>query len=127
MVRSKSTKYITYGAVYILLSVVAFFMLFPFLFMFMTSFKETKDVFNYPPRLLPYAKEVVEVDGEELPLYSIEVDGQPREFVLMESGIKVGVYAAPDNLEVEVERSTKEIRPTGGFMNTQKVVIDGEE
>ncbi|MGB0386269.1 MAG: carbohydrate ABC transporter permease [Ardenticatenaceae bacterium] len=128
MGRSKSfSKYITYGAVYILLSVVAFFMLFPFLFMFMTSFKEAKDVFNYPPRLLPYAKEVIEVDGESLPLYSIEVDGVPREFVLMESGIKVGVYAEPSNLEVEVERSTKEVRPTGGFMNTQKVTIDGEE
>ncbi len=128
MGRSKGfSKYLTYGAVYILLSVVAFFMLFPFLFMFMTSFKDAKDVFNYPPRLLPYAKEVVEVDGESLPLYSIEVEGEPREFVLMESGIKVGVYAPPDNLEVEVERSTKEVRPTGGFMNTQKITIDGEE
>ncbi len=127
MVGSRPRKYLTYGAAYLLLSVVAFFMIFPFLFMFLTSLKESKDVFNYPPRLLPYSKETVEVEGEAVPLYRIEVGGEPRQMALVESNIKIGVYQDPTNPERVVERSTKGVKPTGGFMEPQTISINGEE
>lgn len=128
MSRSKAIRYVGYGAVYLLLSTVAFLMLFPFLFMFLTSFKEAKDVFNYPPRLLPYKQETVVVNGEEVPLYHVTpADGVRRPFVLVESGIEVGLYSPPDKPEQVVERLAKDVRPTGGFMNPQTVTINGEE
>jgi ABC-type glycerol-3-phosphate transport system permease component len=123
MSNRKLTQYFQWGIVYILLSVVAFFILFPFLFMFFTSFKDSKDVFNYPPRLLPYTAESVVYDGEEVPLYIIE----GKEYALVNDRIEIGIYSDPNNPDVTVERPQREVRPTGGFMNPQTVVIDGEE
>jgi ABC-type glycerol-3-phosphate transport system permease component len=123
MSNRKLTQYFQWGIVYILLSVVAFFILFPFLFMFFTSFKDSKDVFNYPPRLLPYTAESVVYDGEEVPLYLIE----GREYALVNDRIEIGIYSDPNNPDVTVERPQREVRPTGGFMDPQTLVIDGEE
>jgi multiple sugar transport system permease protein len=39
--------------VYAVLSVIAFIMLVPFLWMLSTSFKEPQDIFTYPPELIP--------------------------------------------------------------------------
>ena len=41
--------------VYVVLSVSAIAMLFPFLVMLFTSFKVVQDTFRYPPTLLPHA------------------------------------------------------------------------
>ena len=53
-------------AVYGFLGFFALIMLFPFVFMLTTSFKEPKDTFRYPPRLLP--REPVTVAPETLGL-----------------------------------------------------------
>lgn len=86
---------------YIILIVFAVVMLFPFLFMLFTSFKVPKDTFNYPPRMLPYEPQVVEVEGyeEPLPAYHIERNGEELEFVLIEKNIKAGVFAIESDLE----------------------------
>jgi ABC-type glycerol-3-phosphate transport system permease component len=123
MSNRKLTQYFQWGIVYILLSVVAFFILFPFLFMFFTSFKDSKDVFNYPPRLLPYTAESIVYEGEEVPLYLIE----DKQYALVNDRIEIGIYSDPNNPDVTVERPQREVRPTGGFMDPQTVVIDGEE
>ena len=120
-------------AIYGVLAFFAFVMLFPFVFMLATSFKEPKDTFRFPPRLLPraaitIAPSEIGLEGEEpLPLYTLEVDGQPRQMALVEGGIKVGVYAPPDNLEQTYERRPTEVEPVGGFVNQEKVTINGEE
>lgn len=120
-------------AIYGALAFFAFVMLFPFIFMLATSFKEPKDTFRFPPRLLP--REAITImpgelglEGDEpLPLYTIEVDGQPRQMALVEGGIKVGVYARPDNLEQTYERRPTEVDPVGGFVNQEKITVDGKE
>ena len=38
-----------------------------------------------------------------MPLYNIEVDGAPRQMALIEEGIRVGIFAPPDNLEQTYE------------------------
>ncbi len=124
---SSARRYAEYSLVYLLLGSVAFFMIFPFLYMFLTSLKNSKDVFNYPPRLLPYTQETVQAGGEEAPLFLMEVEGQRRQMALVERGVKIGVYADPNDLSNEVERQNNEVRPTGGFMDPQTVVINGEE
>jgi multiple sugar transport system permease protein len=52
-------------------------MLFPFIFMFSTSFKYQKDTFRYPPRLIPHIGVNTTVEGEEepKPLYYVNVKG----------------------------------------------------
>jgi ABC-type glycerol-3-phosphate transport system permease component len=125
--QQKSMTLVRNGVVYVLLSVIAFFMIFPFLFMFSTSLKEPEDVFNYPPRLLPRQAETVEVEGEPQPLYYVTYEGAEQQFALVERGLRVGVYVDPNNPDVRVERSQSDVRPTGGFMNPETVTIDGEE
>lgn len=117
------------SAVYLVLLVFAFFMLFPFLFMLGTSFKTPKDTFNYPPRLLPRDAVTIEVAGEEepLPLYFVEIDGQQEEFALIQEGVRIGVFASPDNLDETFERPITDATAVGGFVNQEKIEINGEE
>lgn len=120
-------------AIYVVLIGFAFVMLFPFLFMLTTSFKEPKDTFRYPPKLLPRQAVTIEPEalglepGDPLPLYNIEVDGETRQMALLESGIRVGVFAPPDNLEQTYERRPTEVEPVGGFVNQQRVTIGDQE
>lgn len=115
--------------VYFILTFFAFIMLFPFFYMLSTSFKIPSDTFRYPPRMLPRDPITMQVDGydEPLPLYFVDVDGVQKEYALVRSNIKVGTYAPVDNPAAVVDRFISEVKPTGGVMNQQKVVVNGEE
>jgi multiple sugar transport system permease protein len=102
-------------------------MLFPFLVMLFTSFKEVGDTFRYPPRLLPRRQAYASVAGydELLPLYQVEVDGQRRSYVLVESNVPAGRFVDPDDPAPEGEELVlplEQVAPTG-----EEVVIRGEE
>ncbi len=97
-------------------------MLFPFLVVAFGSLKESSDIFRFPPRLLPYSQDTVEIDGEDQGLYVI--DGIER--VLLET-ITVGLYAPPDALEDTVVVPTADTERRGGFLDAETVEIDGEE
>lgn len=85
--------------VYILLTTVAFFMLFPFLYMFFTSLKTADDVFRAPPRLLPYTNLTTEYEGEAVPLYRLEVDGQQRDMMLVDDSVRFGFFTTEDGAD----------------------------
>jgi multiple sugar transport system permease protein len=123
------TDYLANGAAYVILTVFAFFMLFPFLFMFTTSLKEPQDTFRYPPKLLPRQGLTTPVAGfdDPLPLYYVDYEGQQRQFALAQDNIKIGVYADPNNPDVTYERELKQVKPTGGFMDQQTITLNGEE
>lgn len=122
-------RFLSNFAIYFVLTLFAFVMLFPFLYMLSTSFKLPADTFRYPPRMLPRDPVQITVAGydEPLPLYYVEVDGQQKEYALAKSNIKVGMYAPVDNLEATVERYLTDVKPTGGAMNPQTVTVNGEE
>jgi ABC-type glycerol-3-phosphate transport system permease component len=120
-------NFVKYFAIYSALLIFAFLMLFPFIFMMTTSLKDPKDTFNYPPRLLPREAVMVEVEGEMLPLYEVLFNGEERQFALAQSGIRIGVYAEPDNLEQTYELPMQEADPKGGFVNQEKIVLEGTE
>lgn len=122
-------RFLSNFAIYFVLTLFAFVMLFPFLYMLSTSFKIPSDTFRYPPRMLPRDPILITVGGyeEPLPLYYVDVDGEQKEYALAKSNIKVGQYAPADNLEATVERYLSEVKPTGGAMNPQTVTINGEE
>ena len=112
------------AAVYVVLTLFAVLMLFPFAYMIATSLKEPADTFRYPPRLLPRAPVTTTVAGYEgeLPLYYVEIDGEQKEYALVESGIRVGRYAPVDDLEAVVTRPQTLATPT-----EQTITINGEE
>jgi multiple sugar transport system permease protein len=120
---------VKYIAAYTILIIFGFLMIFPFLVMLFTSFKVPADTFSYPPRLFPREQVTTTVEGfdEPLPLYNIEVDGEERQLALARSGIRVGVYAEPDNLDLTYERPLSEVKPTGGAMNQATTTVNGEE
>ena len=86
-------------AVYAILTFFALVMIFPFLVMLFTSFKQVEDTYRFPPRLLPKVPVSAEVEGfdEPLPLYIVEDADGRHEYVLIERSVRVGDYAAPDN------------------------------
>ncbi|MDJ0753422.1 MAG: carbohydrate ABC transporter permease [Ardenticatenaceae bacterium] len=130
MIKSYSfSQFLKNSAVYLILSVFAFFMLFPFLFMLATSFKTPKDTFNYPPRLLPRDAVTIELEGQEepVPLYFVDYEGQQEEFALVQEGVRIGVFASPDNLDETFDRPITEATAVGGFVNQEKIEINGEE
>ena len=125
----KVRKYIGHSAVYAILTFFALIMLFPFLVMLFTSFKQVEDTYRFPPRLLPKVPVNMEIEGfdEPLPLYIVEDEAGRHEYVLIERSVRVGEYAPVDNLEALVQRELDLVTPTGGEENPQTVVVNGEE
>jgi len=116
-------------AIYGLLTIMALVMIFPFLVMIFTSLKVPADTFSYPPRLLPQEQLTVVMPAvdEPAPLFNIEVDGAKRQLALVQDNIRVGIYADPNALEVTYQLPVREVKPTGGFMDQQTTLVDGEE
>lgn len=119
---SKRRRRLERVGLYVGLSAFGMLMLFPFLVVAFGSLKESSDIFRFPPRLLPYSQDTVDVDGEELGLFLIE--GTER--VLLET-ISVGVFAPLDDLEAEFTAPSDAAERRGGFMDTETVEVEGEE
>ncbi len=119
--------------IYALLIGFALFMLFPFIYMISTSLKTSNDVFNYPPRLLPYSPELIEVDGEEAPLYQLEVDGKLREMVLTDESTRFGFFTTEELLNVDSVRDSEILYeiPFDDAIETEEILTlnnsEGEE
>ncbi|CAG0931037.1 L-arabinose transport system permease protein AraQ [Thermoflexales bacterium] len=121
-------RFIRATLIYAVLISVALFMLFPFIYMLTTSLKEPKDTFVYPPRLLPRQDVAASIEGQPdpLPLYEVQVDGQTRQYALVESNIRVGIYADPSKPAQTYERRLTDVSPTGGAENQQTVMVEGQ-
>lgn len=121
-------RFIRATLIYAVLISVALFMLFPFIYMLTTSLKEPKDTFVYPPRLLPREDVAASVEGQSdpLPLYEVQVDGQTRQYALVESNIRVGIYAEPGKPDQTYERRLTDVSPTGGAENQQTITVEGQ-
>jgi ABC-type glycerol-3-phosphate transport system permease component len=92
---------------YIILSTVAFLMLFPFTYMMMTSLKDATDVFNFPPRLLPFSPQTREVAGQQVPIYRLTVDGTERDMILVEDQrVNFGFFTTEDRVNITGPRSS---------------------
>jgi alpha-1,4-digalacturonate transport system permease protein len=66
------TDILTYG--YLFLGVIIMFG--PIVWLVLSSFKSSAEVVKFPPRLLPYRQETVEIEGydEPLPLYEVQLE-----------------------------------------------------
>jgi multiple sugar transport system permease protein len=123
----QTQKYLSFAGAYAVLIVFGFLILFPFLFMFFTSFKAADEVFRSPPRLLPYTADRVEIEGEQFPLYRVETDRGAETLALIDDGPPVVTFASVDDPSRTFERAPRDAKPVGGFTNQESAVIDGEE
>jgi multiple sugar transport system permease protein len=103
--------------VYIILTIAALLMLFPFFYMVFTSLKTSTDVFHSPPRLLPFSPVTVVFDGEELPLYEVSINGQTLLMVDSGENVRFGFYTTADRINVDSPRDSDIIAQ----------VVDGDE
>lgn len=114
-----------YAGAYAVLFVFGFLILFPFLFMLFTSFKAPDDIFRSPPRLLPYRTQTATVNGAEVPLYNVEVEGRREQLALVDEGALVVTFASVDNPSQTFERAPREAKPVGGFTKQEEITVDG--
>lgn len=93
---------------YLLLTGFAFLMLFPFTYMMLTSFKDSTDVFHFPPRLLPYTAQTQVFNGNSVPVYRFVIDGVNRDLILAEGEkLNFGFFTTEDKVDAESPRSSE--------------------
>ena len=96
-----------------LINLVGLFFLVPFLWMLITAFKSNADVFHTPPRWLPYDNLLVEVNGEQLPLYNVQTETGTKQLAAVKIIEGVGTFVDPANpgqvLEYEIQQGETKI------------------
>jgi multiple sugar transport system permease protein len=96
-----------------LINFVGLFFLVPFLWMLITAFKSNQDVFHTPPRWLPYDNLLVEVNGEQLPLYNVQTETGVKQLAAVKIIEGVGTFVDPANpsqvTEYEIQQGESKI------------------
>lgn len=98
--------YLSRSLLYIVLTFAGFLMIFPFLYMIFTSLKTSTDVFHFPPRLLPYSPVQQEFNGEPANVYTFEVDGESRRYVLTDEKVRYGYFTDEANANIDAPRES---------------------
>jgi multiple sugar transport system permease protein len=92
---------------------VGLFFLIPFLWMVLTAFKSSQDVFHTPPRWLPYDNLTVEVGGEQLALYNVHTEDGVKQLAAVKIVEGVGTFVDPADpsqvMEFEIQQGTTKI------------------
>jgi len=92
---------------------IGLFFLIPFLWMLITAFKSSEDVFHTPPRWLPYDNVRVEVNGEQLPLYNVQTEAGVRQLAALKIVEGVGTFVDPADpsqvMEYEIQQGAVKI------------------
>lgn len=117
------------AAAYFILTACALIMLFPFIYMMTTSFKTSTDVFKYPPRLLPYSPETVEIDGVAQPVYEITVDGVTYDMFNTGETVRFGFFTTEDRINPASPRESEIVAeaPIEESVETGEVVTVGDD
>ena len=111
-------------ATYLVLVVAAVAIAFPFVITLTTSVKDSKDVFNYPPRILPYLPVVRKVAGVEEPaaLFNVTVDGKVRQLAKVADGVSAKIFRNPARPSDRVLATDEESKDTG-----RTVTVEGKQ
>lgn len=108
---------------YLVLLIAGVVVLVPFVLAFFGSFKTPEDVFTYPPRLLPHVGQTVDVDGEELPLFTVPLpDGGTATLARQENGTSLREFIGVDDASIVVIAPRDSATPTG-----ETITVDGDE
>ncbi len=121
----KSTRSrLSTAATYLVLVVAALAIVFPFLITLMTSVKDSKDVFNYPPRILPHLPVTRAIAGVEEPaaVFKVKVNGKERELVKIADGVSASIFRDPADPSSSVLAISDNAKDTG-----RKMTVNGKE
>ena len=88
---------------HVLVFTVGLFFLLPFLWMLSTALKSDLDIYRTPQTWLPYDLKQVEIDGELLPLYNVQIDDTTKELAALEIKKGQGKFVDPANPEAIIE------------------------
>lgn len=94
MGRTLALTFLTLGSILVLI---------PFVWMMSTSLKSTSVSTEFPPKWIPLDAKKMVIDGRDRFVYSIPVEGEVRELVLLGKRGPTGVFANPDNLDETYE------------------------
>jgi multiple sugar transport system permease protein len=83
----------------LLLALGAIVILVPFVFMFSIALKDTAQIKSDPLSIIPRTPVMVDVNGENYPLYDVNINGVRQQMALLKNAPgKKGVFADPANL-----------------------------
>ncbi len=98
---------------HVIINFIGLFFLVPFLWMLLTAFKSSQDVFHTPPRWLPYDNVQVEVNDELLPLYDVQTENGVKRLAAVKIVEGVGTFVDPANpaqtMEYEIQKGATKI------------------
>jgi multiple sugar transport system permease protein len=96
-----------------IINFIGLFFLIPFVWMLLTAFKSSQDVFHTPPRWLPYDNVRVTVNGEELPLYNVQTEDGVKQLAAVKIVEGVGTFVDPANpsqtMQYEIQQGATKI------------------
>jgi len=96
-----------------IINFIGLFFLVPFLWMLLTAFKSSQDVFHTPPRWLPFDNVFVDVNGEQLPLYNVQTENGLKQLAAVKIVEGVGTFVDPANpgqqMEYEIQQGATKI------------------
>jgi multiple sugar transport system permease protein len=101
-------------ASHLLIIMVGLFFFVPFLWMLSTSLKSDQDVFRIPPTWLPHDNAFVLVNGEQVPIYSVQVEGEGspiQQLALLKIAEGMGTFVDPARPNEEFEVRMKFAQP----------------
>jgi multiple sugar transport system permease protein len=82
---------------HVVILAMGMFFIIPFFWMLVTSLKDDKDVFRTPPTWLPHNSVTATVNGQELPLYDVELDGKIQQLALVNVAEGLGDFVDPQD------------------------------
>ena len=108
---------------YTILLIAGIVVLVPFILAFFGSFKTAEDFFTYPPRLLPNVAVTAQVNGEDLPVFTVPLpDGGTADLARIENGTSLREFVGVEDPTVVLVAPRDAATPTG-----ETVVVDGDE
>jgi multiple sugar transport system permease protein len=101
------------GALIAHLAIIAIGLFFfvPFLWMLSTALKSDQDVFRVPPTWLPHDNLQVTVNGQRVPVYEVDIEGQMKRLALLNITEGYGTFVDPANPAETIQVRMRFARP----------------
>ncbi len=98
-------------AAHLTIIAIGLFFFVPFLWMLSTALKSDQDVFRVPPTWLPHDNLQVTVNGQRVPVYEVDLEGETKRLALLSIAEGYGTFVDPANPAETIQVRMKFARP----------------